>query len=360
MTSFSICSNNGFLSYAVLQHQLANALLHNNLLDTHGYSIGFGHMGMIDCDILVTTWETTEIPTCWKKYQNNYLRIIVGSQWNYDVFRAGGIENVFLIPFGIDAAYFRSQTQPPFRKEQSNNIIFFANNHYRKGLDILLQLWKSEFQDQKVHLQIVGRNLEKFIPKDLISINQGKFYITTDKINRISFYEPFERLSTGEIIELYKNSLAVILPSRSEGFGLVALEALSCGTQCIIPNYSATRELSFGQSIFFDGDMLPDDGAELGFGYNGSWWTPVSSSLSQAIKQSIDVRIASGVAENDRLLISAKYNWDFFVVTLSNLIDDVKTVGHKQRTARVNKLKIFNNKLAFKFRRFFYGLLNFY
>jgi glycosyltransferase involved in cell wall biosynthesis len=357
MPTFNVKDNNGFLSYAVLQHQLAIALADNKLLDVNGYTIGFGHMGMIDCDILVTTWETTKIPNSWKKYQHNYLGIIVGSQWNYDIFRAGGVENVSLIPFGIDAEFFGAQTQR--LKNKKNNIVFFANNHRRKGLDILLDLWESEFRDGKIRLQIVGRNIDKYIRKDLNYTIQGKFKVTADEESGISFFEPLERLSTAELIKLYQNSLAVILPSRSEGFGLVALEALCSGTQCIIPNYAATNELAFGQSVFFDGEMVPDDGAELGFGYNGSWWKPVRYSLSDAIKRSADASIVSGVSENDRIMISSKYNWNIFVRTLSALMDDMESIGHQYRTSRVSRLEIFKNKLVFKSRRFFYGLLRF-
>lgn len=58
---------------------------------------------------------------------------------------------------------------------------------------------------------------------------------------------------------LYTQALAFIYPSLYEGFGLPVLEAMSCGTACIISNSSSLPEVGGGAALYFE----PDDPAGL-------------------------------------------------------------------------------------------------
>jgi len=48
----------------------------------------------------------------------------------------------------------------------------------------------------------------------------------------------------GELAELYRRAAAVLLPSRFEGFGLPALEAMACGTPVVVSDDPALREVA--------------------------------------------------------------------------------------------------------------------
>lgn len=62
-----------------------------------------------------------------------------------------------------------------------------------------------------------------------------------------------------QLPELYRNSIALVYPSLSEGFGLPVLEAMGCGTPVITALGSATEEISGDAAILVD----PTDTAAL-------------------------------------------------------------------------------------------------
>jgi len=122
-----------------------------------------------------------------------------------------------VIPPGIDIEYFK----PAIVKEHERKSIFFLSVldefHRYKGLDYLLEAVK----DLDVELTVGGggRLLDEYRKK------------AGDNVRFLG------RISEEEKIRLYQSSDMFVLPSTSaeqEGFGIVALEALACGTPCIV------------------------------------------------------------------------------------------------------------------------------
>lgn len=69
----------------------------------------------------------------------------------------------------------------------------------------------------------------------------------------------FDHPDHAELLALYRHALCVIVPSRREGWGLPAGEALWLGTPLICANSPALLEASAGLALVFD----PDSAAEL-------------------------------------------------------------------------------------------------
>ena len=66
-------------------------------------------------------------------------------------------------------------------------------------------------------------------------------------------------VSDGRLAELYRTALALILPSRQEGFGVPCLEAMAFGCPVLCSDIPVFRELYGDAAAFFD----PNDPAGL-------------------------------------------------------------------------------------------------
>lgn len=112
-----------------------------------------------------------------------------------------------------------------FKNEEKNNldqkrIIAVGSHSYNKGYDLLLKIWKNiepNFPNWK--LEIFGK------------IDKEKTFVDLAKkldLKNIRFHEPVKNIK-----EEYLKSSILVLPSRSEGFGMVLIEAMECGVPCV-------------------------------------------------------------------------------------------------------------------------------
>lgn len=141
---------------------------------------------------------------------------------------------------------------PFFPAEKSSlkdkKVIAVGKQSYQKGFDRLLNSWAlldREFQDWELH--IYGKfdensGLEQ-LAKSLGIENQVYFHLPEKNIE-----------------EKYRNSSIFVLSSRYEGFGMVLIEAMSCGLPCI------SFDCNYGPSDIIknneDGFLIPNGDEE--------------------------------------------------------------------------------------------------
>jgi glycosyltransferase involved in cell wall biosynthesis len=112
-------------------------------------------------------------------------------------------------------------------KNNQINLLFVGRFDFAKGIDVLLQAF-SEVKSGDFKLHIAGG-----------SVNHDMMVNIKDDVN-IKYYG---WLNSIQLSELYSQIDVVVIPSRSEGFGYVALEAMKYSKAVIASNRGALPEL---------------------------------------------------------------------------------------------------------------------
>ncbi len=108
-----------------------------------------------------------------------------------------------------------------FADLNSKKIIAVGRHSYEKGLDRMLQIWqKVNAKHPDWSLEIYGKSNENQELQKLVnSLIIG---------NNITFFDPVKNIN-----DKYLESSIMIMTSRTEGFGMVLIEAMALGLPCL-------------------------------------------------------------------------------------------------------------------------------
>ncbi len=127
-----------------------------------------------------------------------------------------------MIPHGVDTEWFYPRgEQHPVVDEEKTTLLYVGRLGARKGLDLALRAL-AEVNDEDVELLIAGTGRHEETLREL-----ARELEIADQVQFLG-YVPNENLPV-----LYSSSDIFLLPSEYEGFGLVLLEAMACGTPVI-------------------------------------------------------------------------------------------------------------------------------
>jgi len=104
---------------------------------------------------------------------------------------------------------------------QNKKVIAVGSHSYNKGYDLLLQAWKlviQNYPDWTLHIYGKSDSKDTFLRlSESLGLSPN-----------VLFSEPVT-----DIQNVYLSSSIMVLPSRSEGFGMVLIEAMACGLPCV-------------------------------------------------------------------------------------------------------------------------------
>lgn len=155
---------------------------------------------------------------------------------------------VFVVPNVIDVDRF--QIIKAGKSDRLNIGILGGMGNFRKGLDILLKsvsLLKKT--DLSVHIGGDGIYLEKF----------KKMAIDLGVYEKCKFYG---EIPPGEITQFYSALDIFVLASRDETFGVVIVEAMSCGLPVIATRCGGPEEIITGETGVLVEKENPEDLAQ--------------------------------------------------------------------------------------------------
>ena len=140
-------------------------------------------------------------------------------------------------------------------KSEELRILFVGNVIYRKGMHTLLEAVKR--QTSKVVVDVVGG-----LTAEPAYARQVQDFIATNRLSSFVFLHG--PLDNQPLIEMYKRSHVLVVPSSYEGFGIVYLEGMGFGLPAIGTTAGAAGEvISHGQ----DGYLIQPEDAEALAGY---------------------------------------------------------------------------------------------
>lgn len=207
--------------------------------------------------------------------------------------------NISVVPYGVNANLFKFN---PIKKENTLLCVATALDK-RKGLDYLITaLSKLKEKGMELKLTIVGSGPLK-MKNNLIKLAQRLDVATNVKI--IPYASP------PEISKLCQTSSILVIPSIVEGFGIPALEALSCGTPVIGTDTGAIPEI-------------------IENGKNGFVVSPKNSNtLANAIETLIlDEKLRKKMGRNGRKKIEKYYSWKKTADKMLSVFKDVYVKYH--------------------------------
>lgn len=131
-------------------------------------------------------------------------------------------DDVEMIPHGVDTDWFYPrEEQHPAVDPEKTTLLYVGRLGARKGIDLALRAL-AEANDEEIKFLIAGTGRhEEFLRTLTIELGLN------DSVLFLGF------IPDDELPALYSSVDVFVLPSQYEGFGLVLLEAIACGTPVI-------------------------------------------------------------------------------------------------------------------------------
>ncbi|OGI17732.1 MAG: hypothetical protein A2Z52_00915 [Candidatus Moranbacteria bacterium RBG_19FT_COMBO_42_6] len=251
----------------------------NNFKNSGGYKIAF------------STTEVDGVPKDWVQCFNEMDEVWTTSEFSKQSFvRSGVTKPVYVIGEGVDPDYFHpkiaSFPNPP--KETFRFLSNFAWGR-RKGVDVLFEAFRKEFSaGEDVCLML------KTLPAWSGHKIEDELKLVYERKGAAPVYLYDVEFKKWELGRLYNTGSAFVWPSRGEGYGLPALEALGCGLPVIASNHSAHLEFltKDGQPrpgvVLLDGKVESYDKGDSIY-YNGfNWFNPSVDDLRKKMRLVFD------------------------------------------------------------------------
>lgn len=150
--------------------------------------------------------------------------VFTQSEYAAETFVKSGIakDKVRVVPLGVDLGMFAPRSLPIEDRDERLRLLFVGQVSVRKGIAYLLEAME-RMRDPRVELTVVGAMTSEMVPIwPRLTGNLGGSVVYKGVMSR-------ERL-----VAEYQAADLLVLPSLFDSFGLVAMEAMACGTPVLV------------------------------------------------------------------------------------------------------------------------------
>jgi glycosyltransferase involved in cell wall biosynthesis len=150
---------------------------------------------------------------------------------DYKLLKSWGANNIYHIPLGVDTNKFKPS--PKLHRREKMRILFVGRMTKQKGIDILCSLIHKANRDidlrKNIEFVVVGAGPLSELIRKLASIYENVLYEGLVHYSRLP--------------DIYSSCDLLIMPSRYETLGVVALEAQSSGLPIIAVEIPALKDI---------------------------------------------------------------------------------------------------------------------
>jgi D-inositol-3-phosphate glycosyltransferase len=162
----------------------------------------------------------------------------------------GANRRIAVIPPGVDLSVFHPYPQALARREleitaRDKMVLFVGRIEPLKGVDTLLRalqlLQQSDEMPSRLCLSIIGGDPSK--PRETRHAELAKLMTLRDELGLSDVVTFLGRRAQQTLHCYYASADVVVMPSHYESFGMVALEAMACGTPVIASDVGGLAQL---------------------------------------------------------------------------------------------------------------------
>ncbi len=181
----------------------------------------------------------------WPRLARRVRRVITDSEFSREELDRFGIadrETVSVVPCGVDP-FWSPRAPTPAVTELGEYVLTMGGGNPRKNVAGSVQAWR-----------LLGHDLRS--RHKLVVVGGGGAIFAHDGVRGSEDIVELQDVDDETLAALYTSARAFLYPSLYEGFGLPPLEALACGTVCLVSDGSSLPEV-LGDSVLYCDPLQP-------------------------------------------------------------------------------------------------------
>ena len=270
-------------------------------------------------------WEESEYPKPYLRDLNRYLDFLpVMSPYVKKVMIDNGIEiPVFVVGLGADHILRISPEKYPLKTKKSFKFLHISSCFPRKGIDVLLSAYTSAFTAKDDVVLIIKTFPNPHNEAKKLIAHYKNTHPNPPEIELIN-----KDIPDSQLVYLYQIADAFVLPSRGEGFGLPAAEAMLFKKPVITTAYGGQTYFCKEDTAFLVDFTFEKARTHMDLPFS-VWVTPNASQLAKLMRYLYENIYSPEVqqkVEKAYALVSKEFTWRKSASRLVSAIKSVESV----------------------------------